>query len=187
MKLSELPKYHKENYTCDLGFGYLKTWLEGLDKQTKDEFGEEYSLDLNPDFQRGHIWTVEQKVKFIEHVLMDGQSGLDIIFNASFYKVDDYKPMDTVCVDGLQRISAVTDFMDGKFSVFSNIKYGGYKIDDFSDKMRFKNFRFNAKVGSFQSKSEVVKWYLQINDGGTPHSKEEIERVKEMLKDLKDT
>ena len=35
-------------------------------------------------------------------------------------------------------------------------------------------------INSLKSKKDVLKWYLHINDGGTPHTKEEIERVKKL-------
>ena len=40
-------------------------------------------------------------------------------------------------------------------------------------------------VNDLQTKEEVLKWYLQVNDGGTPHSKEEIDKVKQMIEEIK--
>jgi len=36
---------------------------------------------------------------------------------------------------------------------------------------------------SWKTRAEVLTWYLQINAGGVVHSDEEIERVKELLKE----
>jgi len=36
-----------------------------------------------------------------------------------------------------------------------------------------------------QTEEEVLTWYLQHNDGGTPHTESEISRVKEVLNDMK--
>jgi hypothetical protein len=32
-------------------------------------------------------------------------------------------------------------------------------------------------VNDLKSKKEVLTWYIEMNAGGTPHSKEEIDRV----------
>ena len=32
----------------------------------------------------------------------------------------------------------------------------------------------------------VLQWYIELNDGGTPHSSKEIQRVKNMLNELKE-
>ena len=33
---------------------------------------EDYGLDMNPNFQRGYVWTQEQKIKFVEYGLRGG-------------------------------------------------------------------------------------------------------------------
>ena len=56
-----------------------------------------------------------------------------------------------------------------------------YKVNEIEDKdkmLRIVEMRLN--INSLKSKKDVLKWYLQINDGGTPHTKEEIERVKKL-------
>lgn len=36
-------------------------------------------------------------------------------------------------------------------------------------------------VNDLKTRDEVLQWYIDINAGGTPHTKEEIERVRAML------
>ena len=36
-------------------------------------------------------------------------------------------------------------------------------------------------VNDLKTKKEVLQWYIEMNTGGTPHSQEEILRVKNML------
>ena len=38
-------------------------------------------------------------------------------------------------------------------------------------------------VNDLKTKKEVLQWYIQMNAGGTPHSAEEIERVKKLMED----
>lgn len=39
-------------------------------------------------------------------------------------------------------------------------------------------------INDLKSKKEVLQWYLDMNAGGTPHTSEEIERVKKMIEEL---
>ena len=38
-------------------------------------------------------------------------------------------------------------------------------------------------VNDLKTKKEVLQWYVQMNAGGTPHSVEEIERVKKLMEE----
>lgn len=181
MKLADLPKYYKSNYHTEVGIGYLKEFIKTIDEDTKCEFGEDFMLEMNPDFQRGHVWNQDQKVKYLEHLLMEGESGKEILFNATFYSKDNYVPMNSYCVDGLQRITAILEFFEDKFSIFHSVKKEGFKASEIKDVKRMKNIRLKVRVGSFQSKKDIMKWYLQINKGGTPHSEEELRRVQELV------
>lgn len=65
------------------------------------------SIDLNPDFQRNLVWNSFQKSRLIESILLR-------IPLPMFYFAEDEEGKLTV-VDGLQRISAIKEFMDNKF------------------------------------------------------------------------
>ena len=42
---------------------------------TIDRYVKEYGLDLNPDFQRAHVWDMEKRVKYVEFILKGGKSN----------------------------------------------------------------------------------------------------------------
>ena len=72
MKFTDIPQLltNKANYKVDVGFKYFS--------KTINQYIEEYGLILNPEFQRGHVWTEEQQEKYIEYVLKGGTSGKEI-------------------------------------------------------------------------------------------------------------
>jgi len=98
--------------------------------------------------------------------------------------VDDYKTgkydMPMVCVDGLQRLTAILKMLHGEIKVF-----GIYlnEFEDYTVMMRGLNILIN--VNDLKTKKEVLQWYLDFNQGGTVHSNEELTRVKKMLEELK--
>ncbi len=39
-------------------------------------------------------------------------------------------------------------------------------------------------MNDLRTEKEVLQWYVDMNSGGTPHTSEEIERVKRMIEQL---
>lgn len=152
---------------------------------TEWESHDYYQLQLNPDFQRGHVWTVYQQVAYVEYFLRGGRSGCVIYFNKPSWmgrhnpKPGEYD--DFVCVDGLQRLTALRRFLRDEIPVF------GHLCSQIEGRMRMcgavDNLVFN--VNSLKTRAEVLQWYIQMNAGGTVHTKQEIDRVRVMLEDAK--
>lgn len=137
-------------------------------------------LELNPDFQRGHVWNADQQRHFVENVLRGvvSSAGFVIQFNCPNWENHNYSgdlPLGFQCIDGLQRITAVQAFLDGRVRPFG-LSVG--ELDGSYFSMRGSRYRFRMAVHDFQSRSELLQHYLDLNAGGTPHSAEEIERVR---------
>ena len=94
-KFRDIPRYIRANYQVDYPLSYFEKWLK--------EEEEEAGLQLNPDFQRGHVWTEAQQIAYIEFLLRGGKTGRDLYFNCPEFhhknEVSNYT--DYVCVDGL--------------------------------------------------------------------------------------
>lgn len=162
---SDLPKYLgiAINYGVDVSIGSLQDHL--------DRYRESYELDLDPDFQRPHVWTEKQQVQFTEHIFKGGQSGREIYFNCpGFQSHGEISAM--VLVDGKQRLEALRRFTNNEFQIFDKYYFKDLTLP-FDPKLRF-------VVNNLPTKKEVLQWYLEMNTGGTPHTTEEIDRVREM-------
>lgn len=163
MKLSEVKMFPQLRYSVDIPLGQLKS--------TIDKYIEE-GVQLNPDFQRGRVWSHEQRVNYVEFMLRGGSTGNQIYFNHPHW-MGTFEG-EFVLVDGLQRILALLSFIEEDLLVFECETYSSLKD-------RFKNFvslRFN--VCCLQTKYEVIDWYLLMNEGGVVHTKEELDRVKSL-------
>ena len=79
-------------------------------------------------------------------------------------------------VDGKQRLEAVRAFLRDDIKAFRT-KYSRYK-----DKLNIITNRFRFNINSLKTRAEVLQWYLEINAGGVVHSKEEIQKVRQLLK-----
>lgn len=175
ISFNELPKFTSlGSYSYDYSFDML---VEYIEKEVKDN-----GLILNPNFQRGHVWTEEQQIAYLEYFFRGGKSGTVVYLNNPAWGVglrkheSDYH--DYTCIDGLQRITAFSRFYHNEIKVFDSY------FKEFIDKPRG-HIKITLNVNDLQSEEEVLKWYWDMNAGGTPHSKEEIEKVKELWEKAK--
>lgn len=81
-------------------------------------------------------------------------------------------------IDGKQRLEAVRGFLRGDFPVF------GHRFNEFEDELSWIDYKFQIRVCSLHTRAEVLELYLNINAGGTPHTKKELARVQAMLEAL---
>jgi hypothetical protein len=155
------------SYEVDYDPEGLVKWAAELEKSE--------GLDLNPDFQRGHVWTERQQTAYIEFFLRGGITARVIYLNnPSWSRPATTAYRDFVLVDGKQRLEAWRRFFANELKVF-----GSYR-KEFTDSIRLiKTMRVN--VNNLQTKAEVLQWYLDFNSGGVVHSDEELDRVRSML------
>ena len=174
MKFKDIPQSTREgSWQANMPMRYI---YDRIKEWEEDEY---YQLQLNPNFQRGHVWTEEQQIAYVEFLLRGGKSAKVIYFNKPSWQnssiINDYD--DFVCVDGLQRLTAVMRFLNNEIKVL------GTYYKDFEDKLPMGiDLIFN--VNNLKTEKEVLQWYVDMNAGSTPHTNEEIERVKRMIEEL---
>lgn len=146
--------------------------------------GSGAAVELNPDFQRGHVWTEAQQQAFIENALRGviDQAGYAIRFNAPAWESEPVGDLDPTvqCVDGLQRLTAVRRFVAGEVRPFGlhvdQLKGSAFRVVGGSSQ-----FRFRLMIYTFQWRADLLQHYLDLNSAGTPHSAAELERVRTAL------
>lgn len=156
-------------------------FMDSINKMSLD-YGA--ALDMTPDFQRGHVWTMEQKENFIRNVLRGAvpESVFVVQFNCASWDNLHYHgdlPQGFQCIDGLQRISAFNEYLAGKFTVDG---LSAHDLQGSSFQINRGRMNFIVQIFAFQNKRDLLAHYLAINSGGTPHSESEIERIKAMMK-----
>lgn len=154
------------NYQINQSWQFLEKWL--LEQK------EEANLDLDPDFQRQHVWTEAQQIAYVEFILSSGNTAKQILFNSPGW-FSGHGEQHLVIVDGKQRLNAVRQFLSDRIPAF------GYRFSEYEDRLP-RHAEFIICINELQTRTEVLQWYLELNSGGTPHTDSEIERVKELLK-----
>ena len=170
----DIPKFPHSNYSVNMPMGTLVEVLE--------DFKDKHRLNLEPEFQRGYVWTREQKIAFVEYRLKGGLSGADIYFNYPGWLISTHDENGSmVIVDGKQRLSAAIEFWNNELPVF-----GGHLRKDIEGFPRFMtplDFRFH--INNLHSDLEVVEWYIGFNTGGSIHTEADLKPAIDLLEKLK--
>lgn len=168
-KFSEIPQFTRPaNYTVNVHWKYLEDNISRY---------AEHGLEMDPEFQRLHVWTEQQQIRYIEFILRGGKSGRDIQWNCAGWMHNFKGPM--YLVDGKQRIQAVRRFFNNEIPVFGTL------FKDFEDKYLWSSCDFVFHVNNLDTYTEVVQWYIDLNGGGTPHTEDEIEKARKILEGSK--
>ena len=169
-RFQDIPQMTRSpNYAVNIGWDYLEDWIKDQEEKGLAP------LDLNPDFQRAHVWTKAQQTAYVEFILRGGSSGRDLYFNCRGWQNNYEGPY--VIVDGKQRLNAVRKFLADEIPAF------GAKRSEYTDRMRISGPDFKWHVNDLKTRAQVLTWYLEFNSGGTPHTKAELDKVRKMLKD----
>jgi len=170
-----IKKFPHANYRVTAPWSHLERMIK--------DYQDDQGLILCPDFQRGHVWTEEQQIRFVEFALKGPDSGLEIYLNhpnwMHFSRKTKYNEF--VLVDGLQRLTAVLKFLGNEIPA-----YGCWRKDYTGYAHIPVDHHFNINIASLPTKAEVLQWYIDFNAGGTPHDPLEIERVKKLLEEERD-
>ncbi|NJN70894.1 MAG: hypothetical protein HC801_11900 [Nitrospira sp.] len=167
---ADIPLFPRAHYEIDVGWQYVEMALKEWD-------GDNSLLVLDPDYQRAHVWTREQQIAYVEYSLRGGEVGRSIVWNCPSWGYRFDAPIELV--DGKQRLEAVRSFMRGDLPAF------GHYYPEWKGQMRGVVAGLKFRVCSLETREEVLQLYLNINAGGTPHTAEELDRVRNMLKDCK--
>ena len=176
MKFDDIERFTSwGRYKCNVEWNSLDSTL--------NSYVENYQLDMNPDFQRGHVWTRDKQIAYVEYILRGGQYSKDIIFNCPGWMGSFTQQM--VLVDGKQRLEAVRLFLNNELAIFN-----GHYLKDFEYKTKVnrlvpRDYEFIFHINSLETRREVLKFYLDLNSGGVVHTEEELNKVRLLLEESK--
>ena len=132
--------------------------------------GKEYDDKfVIPEYQRGLVWSDEQKVNLIKSVMTGVPIGT-FVFARQAYDKQTLKKLPTrtyYLLDGQQRLNAIQGFIDDEFAV-----------DGYFFKMAFINFHnFGSMILNEPTLEQELDFYFTLNFGGTAHTKADLEKI----------
>lgn len=139
-----------------------------------DGGNEDFTLVI-PEYQRGRVWTDAQAAAFVGFLLEGGRVP-------TFYLREVASCRDEV-VDGQQRLFALLRFAKGELAaVLSDGRRITWADFDVVDRRAFMGLTVPVVwIREELEAADVLRIYLRLNRGGTPHTDEEIARVEAIL------
>lgn len=135
--------------------------------------------DLNPDYQRDHVWTEEQRRKFVGYFLVVQRMPL-VFLNYGRRGLIERAEV----IDGKQRLTSIEMFLEGRISAQlpddpENVRPLWWRDFDEVDR-RCAPMVKCARV-YLPTREDVLQFYLNLNGGGTVHAPEELAKVRALL------
>lgn len=176
----EIRPLRKSAYVVHHRINNIENTLREMDTDARSQRGK---LELIPDFQRGHVWSQEKQIAFMETVAR-GMAPLVIRFNCPGWQGDakaegtDMNPHSVQCIDGLQRLTAMREFVAGNFKIFG--KYSIEDLDETPFSFRRLGMTWTLEMFNIQRRADLLQFYLDLNSGGVVHSDAELDRVRSL-------
>ena len=143
------------------------------------EWKKTKALELTPKFQRRSVWKSPARGYLID-TLIKGMPVPPIYLRRR--QSDDFKHTVREVIDGQQRISAVIDFIEGKFALRKGLN-GAKKAMKFSelsnaDQDAIREYSFICEVISGVSDEEVLQMFARLNTYSVQLSAQELRNGK---------
>ncbi len=161
-------------------------------------FRDAFGLDLNPPYQRGRVWTTDQKIALIRSWLTGVPTGVVILNDRSTEEWlnangrDETAPM-YACIDGQQRITTAYEWFGNELAVPASWFAAGDVIatEDTDDgpyvrqsglalpRRRLFANRAHLQVAEacVATVQEEAAIYLLVNGGGTPQTDADMDNA----------
>lgn len=171
--------------------GPLESWdhltecVTGVFRRT-NRTEPELAWVLDPDYQRGVVWTTQQQSRFIGHVLAGGVQPLIYVQryqSKRFCPVPEFWKVPEEVIDGQQRLRAIAAFMTGGIlaEVFHDGEWHTYWQKDMDKREGGLMVLSSTVVYVDLSRADRLRFYLRLNGGGVPHTEWELDRVRALL------
>ena len=140
-----------------------------------------FGIDMNPDYQRGFVWSDEDKEKLLDSVFCGIDIGKFVLISRPQSKWLE-NDLSYEILDGKQRLNVLLDFYEDKLT------YRGLTFSQLSMKDRnyFRNRMVSVATAKDVSRDAILRYFLALNRGGRVMDPEQIEKVEQMLKEESD-
>lgn len=124
-----------------------------------------------PPWQRGEVWSPEQKRKFVEGIFLGLGCGFYVTNGLEWDQSGNSSPMSGWLIDGQQRISALRDFINGNLVVFEDVSFPDLSRPE---RLRFLRTPFPCFELHYSADERLLaELYNRLNFGGTPHAEQD--------------
>jgi hypothetical protein len=135
-------------------------------------------VNMEPEYQRGYVWSLEDKVKLIDSVFKNIEIG-KFAFVSLGYETDIMFEI----LDGKQRLTALMEFRVDQFQ-YKGKYYSELSVED----QKYFN-QVNVTMGDSDNELKLIdkyRYFLRLNVGGVQQSEEHLQLIKDKIKELEE-
>ena len=135
-----------------------------------------FGLDMNPEYQRGNVWSMDDKLKLLSSIFQNVDIGKFAFVHLPFKH---HSPSYEV-LDGKQRIIALTEFYECRY------KFNGKYFKDLNYRDQGQIERHPISVADLRDEqvklSDKYLYFLRLNTGGKVQDPKHMKYVEELYK-----
>ena len=155
---------------------FIRLLNSGVDSLLSMVYGTYAGVDFNVDYQRDHVWTLDDKVDLIDSIFNNIDIGKFVFVQRHSGTTGRYYEI----VDGKQRLTALKEFFEDKFP------YKGYYYSElsFRDQHEFRSHGVTYGFLENPDKRAIYETFIKMNTCGKPMDHKHIDKVKKLLNEL---
>jgi len=157
------------SYRDDVRIIYMNSTISGLIHMHYN------GMDYEPEYQRGHVWTMKQRVALIDSIFNNIDIGKFAIINRGYDCIDEpYREM----LDGKQRLTTLVMFYEDRFEYCGKV----YSRMHGQDQGHFEHYQaLTAETeGAEMTREQKLRYFLKLNTAGAPQDQEHIDKIKDL-------
>jgi hypothetical protein len=160
----------------DAALEKISTREERISYQQRDVRGilgtyYRFGIDTSPDYQRGNVWTDEDKVLLIDSIFRNIDIGKFALIHLEYSGKYGYE-----ILDGKQRLNALVEFFENRFPY-----KGKYYYDlSWSDQNHFDGYPVSFAEMRNLTQKQKYNYFLKLNVAGHAQDPEHIKFVQEL-------
>lgn len=142
-------------------------------------------IDLNPIYQRGYVWTEQQKNDYILNLFENKAEIRPVVIQ---YAIKDKNDDILEILDGKQRLSTLFDFINNKITV-NSLYFKDLTNEDqefiMNHKIDYRRIMNRSNSSNLKLETRLQLFY-EINLYGTKMTDEELKEVQKLLVEKKE-
>jgi len=139
-----------------------------------------FGINMDPEYQREIVWTIEDKEKLLDSIFLNADIGKFVLYEPEYglYEEKMYE-----ILDGKQRLTTLIEYYENRFP------YRGVYYNDLSpsDKSYFKHHRIQTAKLRNLDKEAVLEQFIRLNTTGKPMDISHLEKVAKQLQELRES
>lgn len=136
-----------------------------------------FGIESDVDYQRDYVWSLEDKQELINSIFQGIDIGKFVFVERKITSVEKSYEI----LDGKQRLNAIMEFYENRFK-FKDVYF--YELSK-KDKNVFRNHSISSAVVKENiTEKQKLNLFVRLNSFGKVMSKEHLEKVKEMMKEI---